>query len=102
MADNKELNNCQCGQSVQEQIQNTEEKSFAMMMLQEQTKNSKRWFAMAMTILIMWLATIGAFLIYLNQYEFEGEAVVVDSSDGGNANYQTGDGVINNGKSDSN
>lgn len=102
MADNKGLNDCQCGQSVHAQTRKTEDQSFAMMMLQESTQNAKRWFAIAMTILVMWLVTIGAFLVYLNQYCFEGEAVIVDSADGGNANYQTGDGVINNGKSDSN
>ena len=102
MADNKGLNNCQCGTSVENQTQQTEEQSFAMMMFQEARRNGRRWFIVAITVLVMWLITIGAFLVYLNQYCFESEAVVVDSKDGGNANYQTGSGVINNGKSDSN
>lgn len=83
------------------ECKSNENESFAMQMLQESTKNAKRWFIIAITILIMWLATIGAFLVYLNQYCFESETVMVDGTDGGNANYQTGDGVINNGKSDS-
>lgn len=98
MADNKGINNCQCEHVVQNQTQQAEEQSFAMMMLQEQTKNAKRWFVIAITILIMWLATIGAFLAYLNQYCFEGETVTVDGKEQGNAYYQTGNGVFNNGK----
>jgi len=102
MADNNEMNICKCGNKVREETQNSENQSFAMMMLNEASRNAKRWFAAAMTILVMWLATIGLFVWYLNQYNFESETVVVDSNDGGNANYQTGDGVINNGESDSN
>lgn len=80
MADNERLNDCRCGQSVQSQTQQTEEQSFAMQMLKEATKNGKRWFIVSITILAMWLATIGAFLVYLNQYEVVEETSSIEQN----------------------
>lgn len=41
-------------------------------MLSEIKRSSKRWFGIAMALLVAWLVTIGAFLWYLNQYDFSG------------------------------
>lgn len=102
MADNKGIENCKCNAEVKKQTKQTEDESFALTLLREYSKTAHKWFIVSMVILCMWLATIGGFLWFLNQYNFESESIIVDSKDGGNANYQTGDGVINNGKSDSN
>ena len=39
-------------------------------MLAEIKQSSKRWFRVAIVLAVAWLITIGAFLWYLNQYDF--------------------------------
>lgn len=41
-------------------------------MLAEIKQSSKRWFRVAIVLAIAWFLTIGAFLWYLNQYDFSG------------------------------
>lgn len=41
-------------------------------MLAEIKQSSKRWFRIAIALLVAWLLTIGGFLWYLNQYDFSG------------------------------
>lgn len=52
-----------------------EEESFAKALLKEYAKTAKRWFIIAMVILFAWLATIGGFLLYLNQYDFSSTSI---------------------------
>ena len=80
------------------------ENSFAMELLKGYSAQAKRWFAISLVILTMWLTTIGAFVWYLNQYDFEGVEMQIeqDATDGGNANYIGNDGEIANGLSENN
>lgn len=47
-----------------------EEKSLAMELLQDMKKTNKRMFALLVIILILWFATIGSFVWYINQFDF--------------------------------
>ena len=47
-----------------------EEKSLAMELLQDMKKTNKRMFALLVIILILWFATIGCFVWYINQFDF--------------------------------
>jgi len=44
-----------------------EERSLALEMLQELKAQSKRWFISFIIVLILWFATIGVFIWYINQ-----------------------------------
>jgi Tfp pilus assembly protein PilO len=60
--------------------------NLAMDLLQDYKLNFKRVFALLVIVLILWAATIGGFVWYLNQYDFvssiESTAVysIIDSS----------------------
>lgn len=47
-----------------------EEESLAMSLLKDYKKNNKRMFALLVIILILWFATIGSFVWYINQFDF--------------------------------
>lgn len=59
--------------------------------------------AIIVTVILMFASNM-AWLYAWQSYDYESEetAVIVDSKDGGNANYIGNDGDITNGKSDSN
>lgn len=61
-------------------------------------KQNRRLFVLAMALLVAWLLTIGGFVWYLYQYDFE--TYYVDAENGP-ANYIGNDGDIYNGNSDS-
>ena len=65
--------------------------TFAMAMLKSYHKQATRWYITALVILAMWLATIGMFVWYIQLYDYETYEITAD--DGGNANYQNGDGL---------
>ncbi len=73
---------------------NNEEESFAMQLLTESTKSAKRWFVAFFAVLVCWLATIGGFLLYLNQYDFSSYSVE-GSQDGNGLNIIGGGDVSN-------
>lgn len=75
---------------------NKESKSIAFELLQEVRVQTKRWMFAFFAILFLWAATIGGFIWFLNQYEFESY-----SQDGsGYNNINTGEqGDITNGAS---
>lgn len=56
--------------------------SFAMALVKEVEHNARRWFTAFIVVLIMWLITIGSFLMYLNQYEFTSEEYIVEITEG--------------------
>lgn len=60
-----------------------EEKSLAMELLQDMKKTNKRMFALLVIILILWFATIGCFVWYINQFDFVTETTqeMVDIDD---------------------
>lgn len=66
----------------------------AIELLKEVKVQTKRWMIAFFTVLVLWFATIGGFVWYLNQYDFESYEVI--SEDGGNANYVGNDGDISN------
>lgn len=74
------------------------EKSDAWHMIELLGKQNKRMFCLAMALLVAWLLTIGGFVWYLYQYDFE--TYYVDAENGP-ANYIGNDGDIYNGNSDS-
>lgn len=69
--------------------------SFAMELLKGYSAQAKRWFIACIVILSMWLITIGGFIYYLNQYDFESCEITADGDS--NANYIGEDGNIYNG-----
>lgn len=74
-----------------------EQKSDAWYMIEQLGKQNKRLFVLAMALLVAWLLTIGGFVWYLYQYDFE--TYYVDA-DNGPANYIGNDGDIYNGNSE--
>ena len=76
---------------------NDNQDSFAMELLKGYSAQAKRWFVACLVILSMWLATIGGFVWYLYQYDFESYETTVDAENG-TANYIGNNGDIYNGK----
>lgn len=72
-----------------------EEESLAMSLLKDYKKNNKRMFALLVIILILWFATIGSFVWYINQFDFVTETTTLDGN--GTNNYIGNDGSITNG-----
>ena len=62
-----------------------------------QERTTKRLVIMMIVILALWFSTIGVFVWYLNQYDFESYDVEVSTDGGGDANYIGNDGDIYNG-----
>lgn len=62
-----------------------------------QERTIKRLVIMLIVILAIWFSTIGVFVWYLNQYDFENYDVEVSTDGGGDANYIGNDGNIYNG-----
>lgn len=71
-----------------------ENESFAMQLLKESNKNGKRWFIAFCVVTTCWLATIGGFLAYLNQYDFSSYSVE-GTQDGNGLNIIGGGDVYN-------
>lgn len=79
---------------------NENQDSFAMELLKGYSAQAKRWFVACMVILLMWLATIGGFVWYLSQYDFESYETVIEQDGEGINNYigENGD-IVNGSKS---
>lgn len=45
--------------------------SLAFELLQEVKKHARRWMIAFFTVLVLWALTIGGFIWFLNQYEYE-------------------------------
>lgn len=73
--------------------------NFATELLHELKATSKRWFVAFCIMVALEIITIAGFLWYIS---LPVEEIVVESDDGGNANYIGNDiqGDLNNGKSD--
>ena len=72
------------------------EENFALQLLKDYSKQAHRWFVAFIIVVACWLATIGGFIWYLNQYDFSGTEIIVeqDATDGGDTNYIGNDGDI--------
>lgn len=62
-------------------------------------RSMKRVITALIVVVVLWFATIGIFILYLNQYDFEDYMVELSTDGGGNANYIGQDGDIFNGTS---
>lgn len=78
------------------------EETLATELLHEVKAQSKRWFIAFLTVLVLWFATIGAFIWYIS-LPVEVESVDI-TNESGNANYVGRDlnGGIFNGEDTSN
>ena len=74
---------------------NENQDSFAMELLKGYSAQAKRWFIACLVILSMWLATIGGFVWFISQYDYESYEIAADGDS--NANYIGEDGNIYNG-----
>ena len=74
---------------------NENQDSFAMELLKGYSAQAKRWFIACLVILSMWLATIGGFVWFISQYDYESYEITADGDS--NANYIGEDGNIYNG-----
>lgn len=71
------------------------EESLATELLHELKATSKRWFIAFVVTLVLWFATIGAFLWYISlPVDYETESVSIEN-ESGNANYADRD-ITNN------
>ena len=91
---------------IQNEINELKEQSFAMELLQDMRKTNKRMFVLLITVLIMWFATIGAFIYYINTVDYEEITETAEvENESGNANACVGsncnNGVITNGEGES-
>lgn len=67
--------------------------NLAMELLAELKRQSKRWMIAFFVVLSLWAATIGGFVWFLNQYEFE--SYTQDGSGYNNINTGTQGDVLN-------
>ncbi|MBO5143005.1 MAG: hypothetical protein J6C46_08490 [Clostridia bacterium] len=82
---------------MKQEIKEIQEESFAMQILKDYKKINKRMFITLITVLIMWFATIGAFVYYINTTGYEETIEIADTGEGGNAcvGDSCNNGVIN-------
>lgn len=84
--------------NMKKEVEELKEKSLAMELLQDARKTNKRQFIIIIVILVMWFASIGLFIYYINttgyeeitetaDTEGEGNACVGDNCNNGEINY---------------
>lgn len=71
-------------------IENEENESFAMYLVKEYAKQSKRFFIALIVSVIINLLVVGAFLLFISQYDIESTEIQQDGQ--GINNYIGGDG----------
>lgn len=79
---------CNC-QEVAEKGKQKIEESFAKELLKGYSTQAHRWFVAFIIVLCMWFGTIGGFIWFLNQYNFESTTSTENAQDNGN-NIMTG------------
>ena len=62
---------------------NETETSFAMELLKGYSTQAKRWFIAFLVVVVLWFATIGGFIWYLNQYDYESYETVIEAEQDG-------------------
>ena len=82
----------------------TEEKSWAMSILDDYKKSNKRMFVIILVLTSLWFTTIGIFVYYITHYTTEETKITetAETDDGGNAcvGDNCNNGEINYGKGD--
>ena len=93
-SDKEEIDN------IKQEVHELQEHSFAMELLKDQKKQNKRQFIVILVILIMWFASIGLFIYYINITGYEEITETADSQGEGNAcvGDKCNNGEINYGK----
>lgn len=87
-----------CGlncKEVAEQGKTKVEESLAMELLKGYSSQAHRWFIAFVIVLCMWFGTIGGFIWFLNQYNFESYEYSQDSQGINNINNHIGGTVYN-------
>jgi uncharacterized membrane protein len=82
---------------VKREIEEVEEKSFALELLQDQRKANRRMFIIIMTLIVLLFAET-VFMFYTLNDIGTYEDTITQENDGGYNNYIGNDGDINNGK----
>lgn len=85
---------CNC-QEVAEKGKNKVEESFAKELLKGYSAQAHRWFVAFIIVLLMWFSTIGGFIWFLNQYNFESYEYNQDGQGTNNINNNIGGSVYN-------
>lgn len=85
---------CNCQDIAEKGKQNVEE-SFAKELLKGYSTQAHRWFVAFIIVLCMWFGTIGGFIWFLNQYNFESYAYTQDGEGTNNINNNIGGSVYN-------
>lgn len=85
---------CNC-QEVAEKGKNKVEESFAKQLLKGYAAQAHRWFIAFIVVLILWFSTIGGFIQFLNQYNFESYEYTQDGQGTNNINNNIGGSVYN-------
>lgn len=85
---------CNC-QEVAEKGKNKVEESFAKELLKGYSAQAHRWFIAFIVVLILWFSTIGGFIWFLNQYNFESYEYTQDGQGTNNINNNIGGSVYN-------
>lgn len=70
---------------MKKEVEEVKEKSLAMELLQDARKSNKRMFVIIIVILVMWFASIGLFIYYINTTGYEVVTETADSQGDGNA-----------------
>ena len=87
---------------LEKEVEEIQEESFAMELLKDYKRQSKRQYIVILVILIMWFATIGYLVYILNDIGTTTEETitqeVTQENSNGNNNFIGNDGDITNGK----
>ena len=70
---------------IKNEVLNLQEKSLAKELLEDVKRTNKRMFIIILVILIMWFASIGLFIYYINTTGFETITETAETTDSGNA-----------------
>lgn len=70
---------------IKNEVLDLQEKSLAKELLEDVKKTNKRMFIIIIIILIMWFASIGLFIYYINTTGFETITETAETTDSGNA-----------------
>ena len=70
---------------IENNFRQIQENSGALSILKDYKQECKRWFAALIIVIVMWFATIGGFLYYINTVDYVETNEIADTSDGGNA-----------------
>jgi hypothetical protein len=80
---------------IRENLEKLKEQGFAMEILSDYKKANKRMFIALMTVIFMWVATIGVFMYYICTYDYVEEVITETVTSEGEGNACIGDGCIN-------